>query len=199
MAAFCRERGVCAPQFFAWKKRLRQAETAQQPQGGIGGEAAKFVEVKVTRAAPEPDVPGGATVEVRLQQRAEPAGGAGIRRRACAGVAGGGGERGVIGLPSLHALDRAQAARIWLAAEATDMRCGFDRLAERVKAVIGEDPLSGHLFVFRSRRGDRLKILVWERDGFVLWYKRLEAGRVQAAAGGGRIAARWSCGPASWR
>ena len=82
----------------------------------------------------------------------------------------------MIGLPSLQTLDRAQAARIWLAAEATDMRCGFDRLAERVKVVIGEDPLSGHLFVFRSRRGDRLKILVWERDGFVLWYKRLEAG-----------------------
>ena len=82
----------------------------------------------------------------------------------------------MIGLPSLHTLDRAQVARIWLAAEATDMRCGFDRLAERVKVVIGEDPLSGHLFVFRSRRGDRLKILVWERDGFALWYKRLEAG-----------------------
>ena len=63
-----------------------------------------------------------------------------------------------------------------MAAEAADMRCGFDRLAERVKTVIGEDPLGGHLFVFRSRRGDRLKILVWERDGFVLWYKRLEAG-----------------------
>ena len=56
------------------------------------------------------------------------------------------------------------------------MRCGFDRLAERVSAVIGENPQSGHLFVFRSRRGDRLKILLWERDGFVLWYKRLEAG-----------------------
>jgi transposase len=82
----------------------------------------------------------------------------------------------MIGLPSLHTLDRAQVARIWLAAEATDMRCGFDRLAERVKVVIGEDPLSGHLFVFRSRRGDRLKILVWERDGFLLWYKRLEVG-----------------------
>jgi transposase len=82
----------------------------------------------------------------------------------------------MMGLPSLHTLDRAQSARIWLAAEATDMRCGFDRLAERVKAVIGQDPLSGHLFVFRSRRGDRLKILVWERDGFLLWYKRLEAG-----------------------
>ena len=82
----------------------------------------------------------------------------------------------MIGLPSLHTLDRAQVARIWLAVEATDMRCGFDRLAERVKVVIGEDPQSGHLFVFRSRRGDRLKILVWERDGFLLWYKRLEAG-----------------------
>lgn len=82
----------------------------------------------------------------------------------------------MIGLPRLHTLDHGQAARIWLAAEATDMRCGFDRLAEQVRAVIGQDPLSGHLFVFRSRRGDRLKILLWEQDGFVLWYKRLESG-----------------------
>lgn len=76
----------------------------------------------------------------------------------------------------MRALDGAQATRIWLAVEVTDMRCGFDRLAERVKTVIGEDPLSGHLFVFRSRRSDRLKILHWDRDGFVLWYKRLEQG-----------------------
>jgi transposase len=82
----------------------------------------------------------------------------------------------MIGLPSLQALDGAPGPRIWLAAEAADMRCGFDRLAERVKAVIGQDPLGGHLFVFRSRRGDRLKILTWDRDGFVLWYKRLETG-----------------------
>ena len=82
----------------------------------------------------------------------------------------------MIGLPSLHTLDRAQSSRIWLATEATDMRCGFDRLAERVRAVVGQDPQNGHLFVFRSRRGDRLKILVWDRDGFLLWYKRLESG-----------------------
>lgn len=82
----------------------------------------------------------------------------------------------MIGLPSFDAMDRAQSARIWMAGEATDMRCGFDRLAERVKAVIGKDPQSGHLFAFRSRRGDRMKILVWDRDGFVLWYKRLETG-----------------------
>jgi transposase len=47
----------------------------------------------------------------------------------------------MISLPSFDTLDRAQAARIWLATEATDMRCGFDRLAERVRAVIGQDPL----------------------------------------------------------
>ena len=82
----------------------------------------------------------------------------------------------MIGLPSLRALDGAQGARIWLAAEATDMRCGFDRLAERVRVVIGQDPLSNSMFIFRSRRGDRLKILLWDRDGFVLWYKRLETG-----------------------
>jgi transposase len=82
----------------------------------------------------------------------------------------------VIGLPSLQALDGAPGPRIWLAAEVTDMRCGFDRLAQRVQAVIGEDPLSGHLFLFRSRGGSRLKILTWDRDGYVLWYKRLEVG-----------------------
>jgi transposase len=75
------------------------------------------------------------------------------------------------GLPSLRALDGVQTTRIWLAAEPEDMRCGFDRLAERVKAVINQDPLSRHLFVFRSRRGERLKILSWDRDGYVLWYK----------------------------
>ena len=80
----------------------------------------------------------------------------------------------MIGLPSLRTLDGAQVTRIWLAVEPTDMRCGFDRLAERVRAVIGQDPMSNSLFIFRSRRGDRLKILTWDRDGFVLWYKRLE-------------------------
>jgi transposase len=58
----------------------------------------------------------------------------------------------VIGLPSLRDMDGASETRIWLAAEATDMRCGFDRLAEQVRSVISQDPLSGHLFLFRSRR-----------------------------------------------
>jgi transposase len=41
-----------------------------------------------------------------------------------------------------------------------------------VRAVIGQDPLSGHGFIFRSRRGDRLKLLTWDHDGFILWYNQ---------------------------
>jgi transposase len=82
----------------------------------------------------------------------------------------------VIGLPTLGQLDRSTSVRIWLATEPADMRCGFDRLAELARSVTGEDPLSGHLFLFRGRCGDRLKILYWDKDGYALWYKRLEEG-----------------------
>ena len=104
----------------------------------------------------------------------------------------------MIGLPSLQALDGAPGPRIWLAAEATDMRCGFDRLAERVQTVIGESPLSGHLFVFRSRGGSRLKILLWDRDGYVLWYSVWK--RVHSSSRALPLApTRSNCGRASWQ
>jgi transposase len=82
----------------------------------------------------------------------------------------------VIGLPTLTSLDRATTTRIWLATAPADMRCGFDRLAELAGAVTGQNPMEGHLFLFRGRSGDRLKILYWDRDGYALWYKRLEEG-----------------------
>ena len=78
-------------------------------------------------------------------------------------------------LPSLRDLDQG-AVRILLCREPTDMRHGFDRLAERLRSSLQEDPLSGTLFLFRSRAGDRLKILYWDHDGYALWYKRLESG-----------------------
>jgi transposase len=68
------------------------------------------------------------------------------------------------------------AVRIFVSREPADMRKGFDSLAQLVRSYLGGDPLSGHLFVFRSKRGDRLKVLYWDRDGLVLWYKRLEIG-----------------------
>ncbi len=82
----------------------------------------------------------------------------------------------MISLPSLSQLDRAASTRIWLCTGPTDMRRGFDRLAEQARTVTRQDPLSGHLFLFRSRGGDRLKALYFDRDGYVLWYKRLELG-----------------------
>jgi transposase len=62
------------------------------------------------------------------------------------------------------------------------MRRSFDGLALMTRALIGQDPLTGHLFVFRNRRGDRMKILWWDGDGFVLFYKRLEQGTFQFPA-----------------
>jgi transposase len=66
--------------------------------------------------------------------------------------------------------------RIFLCTRHVDMRKGFDGLAQMVREFLGADPLSGHLFVFRSKRGDRLKLLYWDGDGLAVWYKRLEMG-----------------------
>jgi transposase len=68
------------------------------------------------------------------------------------------------------------STRVFVATKPTDMRRGFDGLFALVRDFLGEDPLSGHLFVFRNRVGDRLKILWWDRDGLAIWYKRLEEG-----------------------
>jgi transposase len=68
------------------------------------------------------------------------------------------------------------SVRIWLATRATDLRKSFDSLAELVRQQLKGDPLSGQLFVFRNKRADRVKLLYWDEDGFVIIYKRLEVG-----------------------
>lgn len=84
----------------------------------------------------------------------------------------------MIGLPA--------GTRIWLAAGMTDMRRGMDGLAALVQTTLTENPFSGHVFIFRGRRGDLVKLLWWSGDGLCLFAKRLERGRFvwpQATAG----------------
>jgi transposase len=76
--------------------------------------------------------------------------------------------------------------RVWLAAGVTDMRKGMDGLAALVQTALSENPFSGHVFVFRGRRGDLVKLLWFDGDGVCLFAKRLERGRFvwpQAASG----------------
>jgi transposase len=69
------------------------------------------------------------------------------------------------------------SVRIFIATAPVDMRKSIDGLAELVVEILDQSPYAGHLFVFRGRRGDRVKILVWDQSGFWLFYKRLEKSR----------------------
>ena len=68
------------------------------------------------------------------------------------------------------------SVRIYIALGPVDLRRGFDGLAAATREVIRKDPMSGHLFVFINRRKNRVKILMWDRTGYLLLYKRLERG-----------------------
>jgi transposase len=75
----------------------------------------------------------------------------------------------MIGLPA--------GTQIWLAAGVTDLRRGFTGLSGMVQTKLEQNPFSGHVFLFRGRRGDLIKMLWWDRDGLCLFAKRLERGR----------------------
>ena len=68
-------------------------------------------------------------------------------------------------------------AHIWIAAGVTDLRRGFTGLSAVAQTVLQENPFAGHVFVFRRRRGDLIKLLWWDGDGLCLFAKRLERGR----------------------
>ena len=90
--------------------------------------------------------------------------------------------------------------RIWLVAGVTDMRKSFNGLGEQVQHVLDENPFSGHLFIFRGRRGDTIKILWADADGLCLFTKRLEEGQfIWCVTVRYPLPARsWQCSSINW-
>lgn len=85
--------------------------------------------------------------------------------------------------------------RYWLYAGAADMRKGFDGLCGLVSRELDGDPLSGDVFIFVNRGRNRMKLLLWEEGGLVVWYKRLERGTFelpQSAPGSSSVPIKWS-------
>lgn len=80
-------------------------------------------------------------------------------------------------------LSLSSAVRVFVARSAVDFRRGIDGLCGIVRDEFGEDPLSGHWFVFTNRRSNRLRILVWDRNGFWMATKRLEEGTFERFVG----------------
>lgn len=72
------------------------------------------------------------------------------------------------------------SVRVYLASTPTDLRKSFDGLSALVASSLGHDPLSGHLYVFLNRRADQVRVLFWDRTGFVVYGKRLSRGRFHA-------------------
>jgi transposase len=75
-----------------------------------------------------------------------------------------------------------RAVKVYVALEPANLRRSFDGLSNEVRAVLGHDPLSGHVFVFLNRRRNQVKLLVWTRGGFTVVHKRLERGTFSFAA-----------------
>jgi transposase len=88
--------------------------------------------------------------------------------------------------------------KVYLARGHTDMRCQIDGLAARVEDVLQADPFSSHLFVFCNRARDKIKVLVWYRNGFWMWYRRLEKQRFWWPAGTDRGAVELSVRELQW-
>ncbi|WP_084598381.1 IS66 family insertion sequence element accessory protein TnpB [Paraburkholderia atlantica] len=156
VAKLAQAHGLNPNMVFKWRRQLRAGLFE-----GVAPSTAVLLPVAL------PDAPTGETAEPAslALEPVEPQHG---RPRAVAPRAA---------LPDASMIAPPGGTRVWLAAGVTDMRRGMDGLAALVQSALGRDPFSGHIFLFRGRRGDLIKILWWSGDGMNLYAKRLERGR----------------------
>jgi transposase len=154
VAEFARRHDVHPNMVHSWRRQARMGELSIAPD-----DEARFVPVAVATES---------CVALPIESNKRP--GSSIDAAVC-GTAGRcvGRERSMIPMPA--------GMRIWVACGTTDMRRGFDGLAMMVQNVLKKSPYCGHMFVFRGKRADRIKILWWDGTGLCLYAKRLERGR----------------------
>lgn len=167
VARIAREHGVNANQVFSWRRLYEQGRLGVPTLMREDG----LLPVVLTPSVPasnKADANDDADGTIVLELRRGPGPHRRPAQRGHAGPSIGSGAA-MIGLPA--------GTKVWLAAGTTDMRSGFNGLAAKVQTALEEDPFSGHVFVFRGRRGDLIKLLWWTGDGLCLLAKRLERGR----------------------
>ena len=168
-----RRHDVNANQVFYWRKLYREGRLGGSKQL-LAVEVSKDWSAAVTEEA---SAPSSGTIEIKLAKGSLRVFGSidVSTLRVVLGVPG-----GMIGVPA--------GTRIWIAAGVTDLRRGFTGLSGMVQTALKENPFSGHVFVFRGRRGDLIKMLWWDGDGLCLFAKRSSAGN---SCGHKRRVERW--------
>ena len=166
---------VNANQLFKWRRQFAGVS------GGLSTEPLRLLPVEIApTTAQMAEARGGQSIlpgHRRARSRLRCAAGQGADQGRCrSGRGDGGGRRGDGGAPA-PVIPPPSGTRVWLATGHTDMRRGMNGLALQVQEVLRRDPYGGHLFVFRGRRGDLIKVLWHDGQGMCLFAKRLERGR----------------------
>ena len=172
VALVARAHGVNANQVFKWRRALERGELSEPA-------AASTRLLPVTLSAPSETASDAGEAGAKEQPAAGGAIHIELPGRAMISVESGADPVTVAFDPreSAQVIELRTGTKIWIAAGVTDMRRGFDGLSAQVQTVLQQQPFSGHVFVFRGRRGDIVKLLWWDGDGLCLFAKRLERGR----------------------